>query len=97
MSIPLLASQRENVDPLRRNGVSDGLSHSINEPLKCKVFFQGKVTSCLLTVRSRSNQDVAKEGRVFVEEDHSGLILINEMVVIVRVACEHLTDETWTF
>src|SRR5712692_4880203 len=97
MSIPLLASKRENVDPLRRKRVSDGLSHAINEPLKCKIFFQCKVTSRLLTVRSRSNQYVAQESRVFVEENHSGLILINEMVAIVIVASKHHTDETGTF
>ncbi len=66
VSIALLTTERENVEPFCRNHLPERFGHPINELLKLKVLLEAKVASGLFPVRSWSDQRVAIEHRVFV-------------------------------
>src|SRR5262249_36488731 len=94
MAIPLLASQGQNVDPLGRNHLPDGLGYSVDELLERQVVFQGKVSGRLFTMGAWSDQRMASERGILREEDHGPLILINELMAILRITGQHFADET---
>ena len=59
MPIPLLTSERQDVDPLRLNRFADSLSRFMDCSLKSKIFFKGKIACHLLLMLYRSDQCIS--------------------------------------
>ena len=72
LPITLLASQGQNVDPLGRNDLSDGLSHPIDELLERQIVFQGKVSSRLFTMDAWGDERIASVPRINTFQITSG-------------------------
>src|SRR5689334_5040800 len=95
MAIPLLASQRQDVNPFCFDRTSYGFCHLINTTLKGEILLQGEITRYLLFVCDGRNQYIPVQNRILVQESNGQMVLINN-VIAIHSPMDHLTDEAWT-
>lgn len=92
MSIPLLASEGQDVDPFRIDTFADSLSRFVDDPLESQIFLEGEIASHLLLMFYRGDQCVSVQDRVLIEEDDNFIILSDD-VVAIQISGYHLTDK----
>src|SRR6266511_493757 len=92
MAVSPLATQRQDINPLRIDTFADGLRRSIDCALKGKIFIEAKITGDLLFMLDRSNQCIAIKSRIFVQEYDELIVLLNNMIT-VQTTGDHFTDK----
>ena len=92
MSIPLLASEGQDVDPFCIDTFADSLSRFVDDPLESQIFLEGEIANHLLLMFYRGDQCVSVQDRVLIEEDDNFIILSDD-VVAIQISGYHLTDK----
>jgi hypothetical protein len=95
VTVPLLAAQRQDVNPFGIDGFAHRFGRLIDSPLQSKIFFERKIACHVLLMLNGSDQRVSVENRIFVEKQDELIILLNN-VIALQAACDHLTDKAWT-
>ena len=95
MSIPLLASQRQDVDALGIDRLSHRFAYGIDSALQRKILVQCEITGHLFLMCGRRDKNVAIQRGIFVEKDDELIVLVHD-VVTIQPARDHLANETWT-
>ena len=86
VAIALLASQTEDVEALGWNDLRDGATEAMDEALQSKIRRSIKVLDDAFFVGDRSNECIAEERRVTIEEGNVQFILENDGVLRLRYA-----------
>ena len=93
VAIPLLAAQRQEVDPFRGHGTTDGFSDPVNQFLQFQVLRSRKVARDMLPVFSGCDECIANQRRVFVEKGDGAIVSEDDVMKIGRIVCNRLTDK----
>src|SRR6266508_4871746 len=92
MTVPLLTTQRQDINPLRIDTFADSFRRSIDRTLKSKIFIEAKISRDLLFMLGRSDQCIAIKSRIFVQEYDELIVLLNNMIT-VQTTGDHFTDK----
>ena len=95
MTVPLLTTQRQDINSLRLDTFADCFCRLINDTLKSKIFGKSKVTRHLLLMFDWGNQCVSVKNRIPIKE-YDYLIILFDNMIAVQAARNHFADKART-
>jgi aryl-alcohol dehydrogenase-like predicted oxidoreductase len=93
VSVPLLATQAEDVQALGWNSGTDCFTHAVQDCLQLEVLLATEVASDTFTMFLRRDKHVPVQRWVLVQEGDRLVVLVDDVVREVRVAGNKLADE----
>ena len=95
MDVPvcLLATEAEDVEPFGWHDATDRFAYAVNNPLKLDVLAEVEVARNVLAVLLWGHEDVPVQRWVAVQEGDGLAVFVDDVVLIVGVAREHLANE----
>ncbi len=91
-----LAPETQDVQTLRRCYLSDCLPYAVNDTLHLQVLFLSEVSGHMLAMLLGGHEHIPIQRRVFAQEGNCVAILVDNMVEVLGISCDKLTDEADT-
>jgi len=93
MAVALLTAERQNIEALRGNQVTERATGAVDDRLYRQILLSGEVVDGMFAMFDRSDKEVAEHRREGAGEDDGGLVPVGDVMGIVGVASEEFADE----